>query len=128
MRLDARTDVCGDTDQGCQMAYFQTKNTNLGKFLKFLQRKMLVYFWPCGLFYSHLVYIVAIWYILWPFGIYFVAIWYIFPYLYVVTRKILATLTQTWQIKKRDLKKPFFAKRLWGITRVARWFVWKPKI
>jgi hypothetical protein len=36
-----------------------------------------------SLFYSHLVYFVAIWYILWPFGIfcgylvYFVAIWYI---------------------------------------------------
>jgi hypothetical protein len=31
-------------DQGCQMAYFQTKNTNLGKFLKALDWKMLIYF------------------------------------------------------------------------------------
>jgi hypothetical protein len=36
-----------------------------------------------GLFYGHLVYVVAIWYMLWPFGIccghlvYVVAIWYI---------------------------------------------------
>jgi hypothetical protein len=30
--------------QGCQMVYFQTKNPNLGKFLRVLQRKVLVYF------------------------------------------------------------------------------------
>jgi hypothetical protein len=36
----------------CQMAYFQTKNPNLGKFWKDLQWEMLVYF-------------MAIWYILW---------------------------------------------------------------
>jgi hypothetical protein len=51
---------------------FQTKNTNLGKFWRAMQWKMLVYF-------------MAIWYILWPFGIfcvhfvYFMVIWYIFP-------------------------------------------------
>jgi hypothetical protein len=45
------------------MAYFQTKNTNLGKFWRVLQRKMLVY-------------IMAIWSILRPFGI-FMTIWYI---------------------------------------------------
>jgi hypothetical protein len=50
----------------CQMAYFQTKSLNLGKFLKFLQWKMLVYFvaiwyipWPFVVFYVHLVYYVA---------------------------------------------------------------------
>jgi hypothetical protein len=35
----------GLTDlQGCQMAYFQTKNPTLGKFWRVLQWKMLVYF------------------------------------------------------------------------------------
>jgi hypothetical protein len=38
------------------MVCFQTKNTNLGQFWRVLQWKMLVYF-------------MAIWYILWPFGI-----------------------------------------------------------
>jgi hypothetical protein len=27
--------------------------------------------WPFGIFYGHLVYFMAIWYILWPFGIFF---------------------------------------------------------
>jgi hypothetical protein len=52
-------------DHGCQMAYFQTKNTNLGKFLKALDWKMLIYFmyiWNIlrtfGKFYDHLVYLV----------------------------------------------------------------------
>jgi hypothetical protein len=31
-----------------------------------------------GIFYGHLEYITAVWYIFWPFGT-FVAIWYIFP-------------------------------------------------
>jgi hypothetical protein len=45
------------------MAYFQTKNPNLGKFLRVLQWKMIVNFmaiwnilWPFGLFYGYLVY------------------------------------------------------------------------
>jgi hypothetical protein len=50
-------------NQGCQMAYFQTKNPNLGKFCRALQWKILVYLWTLGLP------------ILRPFGI-FVAIWY----------------------------------------------------
>jgi sulfite exporter TauE/SafE len=36
--------------QGCQMAYFQTKNPNLGKFWRVLQWKMLLHFkalWSC---------------------------------------------------------------------------------
>jgi hypothetical protein len=52
------------------MAYFQTKNTNLGKFWRVLQWKMVVYFmgiWsillPFGLFRGHLVQYIAIWYI-----------------------------------------------------------------
>jgi hypothetical protein len=35
-----------DGQQGCQMAYFQTKNPNLGKFWKVLQWKMLVFLLP----------------------------------------------------------------------------------
>jgi hypothetical protein len=32
-------------EQGCQMVYFQTKNTNMGKFLRPLEWKRLVYSW-----------------------------------------------------------------------------------
>jgi hypothetical protein len=42
---------------------------------------MLKKFWPFGLFYIHFVYFVAIWYILWLFGIFFL-------FWYVVQRKI----------------------------------------
>jgi hypothetical protein len=45
-------------DQGCQMVYFQTKNLNLGKFWRVFQWKVLVY-------------VMAIWYILWSIGIFF---------------------------------------------------------
>jgi hypothetical protein len=41
-------------DQGCQMAYFQTQNPNLGNFWREMQY----------------VYFMAIWYILWLFGIF----------------------------------------------------------
>jgi hypothetical protein len=44
--------------------FFKPKNPNLGKFWRVLQWKILVYF-------------MAIWYILWPFGI-FMFIWYQF--------------------------------------------------
>jgi hypothetical protein len=51
-----------DLEQGCQMAYFPTKDPNLGKFWRALEWKMLVYFiviWnillPFGIFYRHLV-------------------------------------------------------------------------
>jgi hypothetical protein len=47
--------------QGCQMAYFQTKTLDLGKFWLVLQWKYFI--WPFGLFYSYFVYFVAIWYI-----------------------------------------------------------------
>jgi hypothetical protein len=63
--------------QGCQMACFQTKNPNLGKFCRDLQWKMLIYFmaiwyilWLFGIFCGYVVYFVAIWYILWLFGIF----------------------------------------------------------
>jgi hypothetical protein len=60
--------------QGCQMVCFQTKNSNLGKFWRASEWKMLLHF-------------MIIWNILWPFGIMygslveFVVIWYIFPIL-----------------------------------------------
>jgi hypothetical protein len=51
------------SEQGCRMAYFQTKITNLGKFWRVLQWKMLVSYshfgiFVCnfGVFYGHLVY------------------------------------------------------------------------
>jgi hypothetical protein len=82
--------------QSCQMVYFQTQNSNLGKFWRSLQRKMLVYFtaiWyilrTFGIFYGHLVYFTDIWYIIWPFGI--PICWLIgtfFPFWYVVPWKI----------------------------------------
>jgi hypothetical protein len=56
--------------QGCQMVYFQTKNTNLGKFWKALKSKMSEYFmaiwnilWPFGTFYGHFGNLVVMWYI-----------------------------------------------------------------
>jgi hypothetical protein len=52
------------------MVYFQIKNTNLGKFWKVLQRKMLVFLWSFRLFYSQMVYFMAIWYIWWPLGMF----------------------------------------------------------
>jgi hypothetical protein len=52
------------------MAYFQTKNTNLGKFWDMLVYVMAIWciLLSFGLFCCHLVYFVAIWYILLPFG------------------------------------------------------------
>jgi hypothetical protein len=52
-------------DQACQMAHLQTQNPDLGKFWMVLQWKMLEY-----LLYVHSVYFMAIWFILWPFGIF----------------------------------------------------------
>jgi hypothetical protein len=54
--------------QGCQMACFQT---NLGKFWRVLQWKMLVCFMVIWSIYSHLVYFGATWYYLWLFGVFF---------------------------------------------------------
>jgi hypothetical protein len=50
--------------QGCQMVYFQTKNSDLSKFWMAFNWKMLVYF-------------MVIWNFLWSFGN-AVIIWYIF--------------------------------------------------
>jgi hypothetical protein len=54
--------------QGCQMVCFQTKNIYSGNFWRALRCNMLVYFWTFGLFYGHLIYFVAIRYILCKFG------------------------------------------------------------
>jgi hypothetical protein len=62
--------------QGCQMAYFQTKNQNLGNFWRALQWEMLVY-----VLYGRLVYVLCIR----AFGIFF-------PVLVCCTKKNLATL------------------------------------
>jgi hypothetical protein len=58
------------------MVYFQTKNTNLGKFWRFLDGKMLLYVMAIcnilrtfGLFYDNSVHIVFIWYVFFGLGI-----------------------------------------------------------
>jgi hypothetical protein len=71
--------------QGCQIANFQTKNPNMGKFRRDLQWKMFVY-------------IMVIWSIVLPFGIFcghlacFIVIWYILPVLVSCTNTNLATM------------------------------------
>jgi hypothetical protein len=57
------------------MVYFQTKNSNLGKFLSDLDWKMLIYLmaicdilWAFGILYDHLVHSLPIWYIFPGFG------------------------------------------------------------
>jgi hypothetical protein len=57
------------------MVYFQTKNTNLGKFWRIWQWKMSVNF-------------VAIWSILWPFVIFYGYLVWFFSFWYVAPRKI----------------------------------------
>jgi hypothetical protein len=104
--------------QGCQRVYFQTKNSNLGKFWRALEWKMLVYFMtilsilrPNGIVYGSLAHFVVIWYAFsrfgmlyrekfGPFGI-FNAVWcsvwsfgISFPFWYVWTKKNLATLVK----------------------------------
>jgi hypothetical protein len=83
--------------QGCQMVYFQTKNPNLGKFWRALDWKMLIYF-------------MAIWNILWRFGIFydhlvhFIFIWYILLVLVSCTKKNLATLFRSADLRSGDFK------------------------
>jgi hypothetical protein len=67
------------------MACFQTKNPILGKFWRDLKWKILVFFmaiwfivWPFGLLNGHLVYSMAIW-SFYSHLVYFIVIWYIFP-------------------------------------------------
>jgi hypothetical protein len=66
-------------NQGCQMAYFQTKNYTLGKFFRTLQWKRLIHFMAFGpalltlcIIYGHLVYfLLVIWCIFTRFGKYY---------------------------------------------------------
>jgi hypothetical protein len=85
------------------MVSFQTKNPNLGNLWRTLDWKKLIFF-------GHLKYFTAIWYILWPFGtfydhlVHFVFIWYIFS----GTEKNLATLvTNVSQWSTEMCKLPF---------------------
>jgi hypothetical protein len=64
-----------------QMVYFQTKNTKCGIFWKALEWEILVYFMHFWNFLSCLLNCIAVWYILWSFGIFL-------PFWYVVPRKI----------------------------------------
>jgi hypothetical protein len=67
----SRRPVTTASKQGCQMVYFRTKNSNLGKFWRTSACQMLIHF-------------LAVWNILRTFGtcydyfIHFVFIWYIF--------------------------------------------------
>jgi hypothetical protein len=76
-----RTFCC--CNQGCQMAYFETKNPDLGKFWKVLQWKVLVYYMSIWCRYC-----MAIWYILWPLGGFYGCLLHFPPFWYVVPGKI----------------------------------------
>jgi hypothetical protein len=73
--------------QCCQMVYFQTKNSILGKFWGVEQKK------DVGKFYGHFDYFTANWYILWSFGI-FCGLLVYFHLLVCCTKKNLATLVR----------------------------------
>jgi hypothetical protein len=74
-KSDTKSDLT-NLDQGCQMDFFETKNPYLGKFWRVLQWKMLVYF-------------MAIWSILRPYGIFYGHLVHVFfPFWYVVPIKI----------------------------------------
>jgi hypothetical protein len=60
--------------QGCQMAYFQTKNPSLGKFRRIWQWKMLVYFMAIYAYFT------SIWYTLWSLGIFYSYLVYFSPF------------------------------------------------
>jgi hypothetical protein len=106
--------------QRCQTAYFQTKNNDFGEFLVGLAMKDVglhhmslrstyftaiyyMYFiaiwyilWLFGIFYDYLVYFMVIWYIKWLFGIFFGYVFGIFygylvyfsPCWHVLSKKI----------------------------------------
>jgi hypothetical protein len=94
-------------NQGCQMVCFQTKSPKLGKFWRALNCKMSIYLMPIwnilrtfGIFYSHLVHFVFIWYIL-------------FRFLVSCNKKNLATLLVT----TRRPEEVSFVKRSTAITK-----------
>jgi hypothetical protein len=61
---------------------FQIKNPDLGKFLEGLAME------DVNIFYVHLVYFMAVFYILCPFGIFYVNLVYFPPFWYIAPRKI----------------------------------------
>jgi hypothetical protein len=108
---------------GLPDGFFQTKNTNLGKFWRVLQWKMLVYFmaiWSHVESISNKLWLFGIFSPIWsifrifgqfslrPFGILnfillnFVVIWYIVPVLVYFTKKNLATLQARVVVKIYD--------------------------
>jgi hypothetical protein len=74
--------------QGCQMVYFQTKNPNLGKFWSVLQWKKLIKFTATWIYFA------AISYTLCPFGTVCGDFGILFPFWYVVRRKIWQPCTE----------------------------------
>jgi hypothetical protein len=104
------------TDQGCQMLWFQTKNPNLGKYWRALKWKRLVYY-------------MAIWNILWPFGIYYGHSEYWNSNLCSVNLVYFPHFGTLYQEKSGNPVSdcwPHTFFRIW--TRVARWFLFRPKI
>jgi hypothetical protein len=79
--IDLRPDP-RKVDQGCQMVYFQTKNSNLGRFWRALEWKLLVSDIP-------------IWNILRPFGIFAWSFGKFAPFWENCVKKNLATLMLT---------------------------------
>jgi hypothetical protein len=67
--------------QGCQMTYFKPKISIWVNFGRSCNERCWYISWPLGPIYGHLVYFVAIWYLVWLIGIFF-------PFWYVVQRKI----------------------------------------
>jgi hypothetical protein len=67
-------------NQGCQMAYFQTKKLIWVNFGGSCIERFWYILWPFGLFYGHLVYCYAIWYM------YFMVIWSIFRHFGMLTK------------------------------------------
>jgi hypothetical protein len=86
------------------MLFFQTKNPNLGKLWRVLQRKMLVYFMFLVKFYGHSVY-------LWPFGM-FVGHFVSFSVLVYCKKKNLATLSRTCLLITFECKKSAETNRI----------------
>jgi hypothetical protein len=69
------------------MVSFETKNPTLVLFWRaFKMDNIGLFFRPFGILYGHLIYCMAVWCSLWSFGI------CIFPVLYVLIKKNLATL------------------------------------
>jgi hypothetical protein len=77
-----------------------------------------------GIFYYHLVYLIAIWQYF-TFLIYFIVIWYIFPFLVSFSQKNLATLIQTaiWNPKPFQSKIHFlrFSKKICTSFLAPKW-------